>query len=226
MRLPAALVVVAACKPLPPAPNVALHRDTAAAPVDSTTAMLIVGIAGELFSDGLGAAIRIERQVTTRTAVGGELTIGRGEGDRDHPHIWMVAARGFGLATPAAHDWVALTYGAGLAWLSTGLVSATVHAGGAVSYPNDYGTPYLHLGLAPVVVLRAGDPLGDPTGPRSDEAPAPARSEVFWLADVGLVGVLGDTGQRLSVDLGWAGALVADELLIELSAADSQRVEP
>lgn len=226
MRLAAALVVAAACKPLPPAPMVALHRDTAAAPVDSTTAMLIVGIAGELFADGVGAAVRIERQATTRTAVGGELTVGRGDGDRAHPHIWMVAARGFGLGTPRDHDWVALTYGAGLAWLSTGLVSATVHAGGAVSYPNAYGTPYLQLGLAPVVVLRAGDPLGDPTGPRSDEAPGPARSDVFWLADVGAVGVLGATGQRLSIDLGLAGALRAGEGLLELSAADSQRVAP
>ena len=70
-RVAAAALVVAACKPLPPAPMVALHDSTAAAPVDTTTALVVVGLAGEVFGgDGLGVGFRLERQVTARTALG------------------------------------------------------------------------------------------------------------------------------------------------------------
>lgn len=222
----AAAVGAAACKPLPPAPLVALHDDTAAAPVDTTTALVVVGIAGELFASGVGAAIRVERQVTSRTAIGGELMVGRGDGDDEDPRVWVVAARGFGHGTPRAHDWVALTYGLGLAWMSTGLVSATVHGGGALSYPNGYGTPYLQLGLAPVVVLRPGRPMGDGPALGAPDPPRSPRSDVFWLVDVGAVGLVGDTGNRLSIDLGMAGAMIVDDGVFALSVADGQRFAP
>ena len=47
----AALVVVG-CRPLPPAPLVALHDDTAGDRVGTTTGMLILGMAGDLGGGG------------------------------------------------------------------------------------------------------------------------------------------------------------------------------
>jgi len=240
-RVAAAALVVAACKPLPPAPMVALHDSTAAAPVDTTTALVVVGLAGEVFGgDGLGVGFRLERQVTARTALGAELVVGRQTGDRDQddpPRLWLVAARGYGQGTPRRHDWFAITYGAGVGWLSTGLVSLNAFAGAAVSVPNDYAVPYLQVGVAPVAVVRRGRPFGsgdpvpmcwaceDHLRPTSDPAPAP-RSDVFWVIDLGVVGVVGDTGNRVSVDLGMAGAMRAGEGLISISAADAQRLAP
>lgn len=239
--LAAAAVVAAACKPLPPAPMVALHDSTAAAPVDTTTAMLVVGVAGQVLGgDGVGVGLRLERQVTARTAVGGELVIGRQTGTRgadDPPRLWLVAARGYGQGTPRAHDWVALTYGAGVGWLSTGMVSINAFVGGAVSYPNDYAVPYLQLGLALVAVLREGDRFGMPeVAPicwtcedhqrREPEPPPPVRSDVFWVVDLGVVGVVGDTGNRVSLDAGFARAVRADDALVGVSIADGQRIEP
>jgi hypothetical protein len=46
--------------------------------------------------------------------------------------------------------------------------------------------------------------------------------EIFIAADLGLIVPIGDTGNRLSLDVGFAGAQRAHEGLYSLSVADSQ----
>lgn len=220
-----ALVVIAACRPLPPAPMMARHADTAAAARDATTATLVVGVAGELLGgDGLGVAVRIERQVTAGTAVGGEVTGGwaKADPDGDHPRMWLVAARGYGQATGGARDWLAAHYGLGLARLSTGMVTATGFAGAAVSYPNAYVAPYLQAGLALVVPLAQGARFG--VG-RDERGPV-VVTEVYTYGDVGALGHLGDTGVRLSADLGIAIGWRNEGSILALSFAGGHRDEP
>lgn len=236
MRWAGALVAVAACHPLPPPPMVALHDDTAPAPRGATAALVVVGIAGELLGgDGLGAALRVERQVSDRVAVGGELTGGRGD-DGERGRLTLVAARGFAQVAPADHDWVGATVSAGVGVLSSGLVSVAGFGGVAVSYPNGYAAPYLQLGLAPVWVVRRGAGFGmvrshgclacDDHGPApAPDGPDAPRSDVFWTVDVGLVGLLGDTGNRVSLDLGLAAAIRASDGVLALSLGDRQELD-
>lgn len=221
----AVLIVVAACRPLPPAPMLARHADTTAAPDDALTATLVVGVAGELLGgDGLGMAVRVERQVTAGTAVGGEITGGwaKADPDGDHPRMWLVAARGYGQAFGRERDWLAAHYGLGLARLSTGMVTATGFAGAAVSYPNDYVAPYLQAGLALVVPLAQGARFGI----TRDDRGSVVVTEVYTYGDVGALGHLGDTGHRLSADLGLAIAWRNDGSLLALSVAGGHRDEP
>lgn len=220
-----ALVVVAACRPLPPAPMMARHADTAAAAEGATTATLVVGVAGELLGgDGLGLAVRVERQVTAGTAVGGELTGGwaKADADGEHPRLWLIAGRGYGQAGGRERTWLAGHYGLGLARLSTGMVTATGFAGAAVSYPNDLVAPYLQAGLALVVPLAQGARFGIT---RDDRGPV-VVTEVYTYGDVGALGHLGDTGHRLSVDLGIAVGWRNQGSLLALSAAGGHRDEP
>ncbi len=231
--LSASLLALAGCTAIAPPPMVAFHGDTTAAPVDTTVAMLVVGVAGELLGpDGWGVAVRVERQQTARTTVGGELTGGRGPHGEDGRR-WLLALRGYGRVTPGAADYVAATYGLGVSVMDVGLITLTGHAGGAVSYPNDYVAPFLQLSAAFALPLRRGRRWGDKifggmclacedSSPTVDE-PAPVRAELYVIADGGAVGLLGDTGNRISIDLGYALALRADEVVIAASIADAQR---
>lgn len=232
-----------------------MHADTAAAPRGATTAMLVVGLYSQILGgDGVGVAVRVEHQETARTAVGLELGGGRGEAslgssasvDRGPVRHWLIAARTYGRFTPREHDFVALTYGGGLSVMDTGLVALTLHGGGAISYPNRYLVPVAAAGLAASIPLRAGGPLGgeDPApaapplgmaglrphahGPSGPPAPASnkiPKADLFPYVDAGLVIPIGDTGNRLSLDLGLAAALQSDTVLISLSAADAHRFD-
>lgn len=193
----------------------ALHADTTAAPVESTTVMVIVGIAGTfLGGGGWGVALRGEHQVTNRTAIGIELTGGTGDeahttkDDKAEYKHELFAFRGYGRFSPRAHDWLALHYGAGLTLMDTGLVSFTAHAGGAVAYTNDSISPVLQLGLATSLPLRDGRPFGD--------RKKLADQDLFLTVDVGLLGTPEDA--RLSVDFGFAGAVNSGELVFSASA--------
>lgn len=229
MRLALAVVALAGCRPLPPAPLVAMHDDTAGARVGTTTGMLIVGMAGDLGGGGWGTAFRVTQQVTRDTALGGEVMVGRGD-DGERRDIDVIAARGLGQSVPADHRWVAATYGVGLAWTSTGALALSGFAGGAISYPNDYFSPYLQVGLAPVWLARRGVAYGETRCRRADcadpgVAVAP-RSALYLLLDGGMVGHLGTRGNRLGVALGLAYALGRDQGFVALSVADSQRFAP
>lgn len=219
----------------------ALHDDTAPAPVDATTTTVVIGIADQILGGGgWGLAVRVERQVRGHTAVGGEVTAGSGDRPGDDPgRIALVAVRGYGQSASPAHDFAAVTYGVGGGWMSTGMLTLNAFAAAAVSWPNGYANPYLQVGVAPVWVVRAGERFGDgqvhaylclacegrSPAPTRDEPPL-VRSDVFWFADVGLVGVLGDDGARVSADLGAASAMRVGDGVLVMSAAAAYRVAP
>ncbi len=221
-----ALLVVAACRPLPPAPLVALHDDTAGDRVGTTTGMLILGMAGDIGGGGWGAAFRVRQQVSRSTALGGEVLIGRGD-DGERRDVDLIAVRALGQSASPDHGWAALTYGVGASWMSTGSLAINGFGGGAISYPNDYFSPYLQVGVAPVWVARRGDRYGD-TRCQGDgcevEVAAAPRSRLYLLVDGGLVGHLGSRGNRLGVDVGLAYG--GDDGFFALSIADSQRFAP
>ena len=223
-RAAALAVAAAACHPLPPPPMVALHDDTAAPRVGTTSGLLVIGMAGDLGGGGWGTALRVEQQVSRTTAIGGEVAIGRGDDGVGHD-LDLLAVRGYGQSTPIGRPWVAAVYGAGVTWLSSGLFTVGGFAGGAVSVPDGYVAPYLQLGVAPVLVVRRGGAYGQRCM-ACDQPPVAPRSDVYGVADVGLVGRIGNRGNRLSVDLGAAVTARGRETLMGLSVADGQRFEP
>lgn len=243
--LATATLVLAACRALPPAPAVPFHASTAAEAVDEVTLSLVIGIVMQpLGGAGLGSAIRVERQETARTALGGELSVGWI--DADGTKLWMFALRGYGQGTPRTHDWVALTYGAGISVLTTGMVSLQLHGGGAVSYPNDHVVPYLSAGVAASLPIIDGAPFGHldegadvratrerhareaagnvPYGPWAPPQPDPValQSEFYVYGSIGTVVPLGDTGNALSLDFGAAESLRDGAPFFALSLADTQ----
>lgn len=221
-----ALLVVAACRPMPPAPLVPLYDDTANDRVGTTTGMLIVGMAGDLGGGGWGTAFRVTQQVSRATALGGEVLLGRGD-DGERRDVDLIAVRGLGQSAAPDHGWAALTYGVGVSWMSTGALAANAFGGGAISYPNDYFSPYLQVGVAPVWTVRKGDRYGE-TRCQGDgcatELAARPRSQLYLLIDGGLVGHLGSRGNRLGIDVGMAYG--GDDGFFALSIADSQRFAP
>jgi len=219
----------------------ALHDDTAPAPVDATTTTVVIGIADQVLGGGgWGLALRVEHQLRDHTAVGGEVTAGSGDRPGDDPgRIALVAVRGYGQSASPEHDFAAVTYGIGGGWMSTGMLTLNAFAAAAVSWPNGYANPYLQVGVAPVWVVRTGERFGDgqlhvnlcltcerhSPEPTRDEPPL-VRSDLFWFIDVGLVGVLGDAGARVSADLGGAAAIGADADVLVMSAAAAYRATP
>ncbi len=238
-------VTMAACRPVPPPPLVPLLAGTEPERRDAVAAMLILGVvhAGDsLFSGagGLGLAVRVEHQRTDHTAIGLQLGGGRGEeggsGEHPPPRRTLIAFEAFGRSNLA--DWTAVTYGAGLSWFSTGLVSLGAHAGLAVSLPNDIAVPYAQLGVAGVVPIVPGDPFGrvdNPGGgpclgcmhrgnaaPLTTTGPRPA-AELFGLASIGVVVGVTDRNAR-SLDLGLAHA--PGQTIGALSIAGARRYDP
>lgn len=200
--------------------------------------LLVVGFVSQVLGGGgFGVAVRVEHQATDRTALGVELTGGRG--DADSTKLTMLAVRGYGRGTPQAHDWIAITYGAGVSWLSTGMWTLTAHGGVAASYPNRYFEPYLATGLALAVPVTQGESFGDmdrevpmlgaglgetPTTHAMGASEAPGvRPNLYLTFDPGFVVPLGDTGHALSLDLGIATGLARRGGFVSLSVADQRR---
>lgn len=232
------LLALGACSRTLPPPMMAFHGDTSAEVKGATSAMLVVGFAGPDFYDAYGLALRIEHQGTTRRTIGVEIS-GGSDGIE-----WMLAARAYARHTPRSRDWVAASYGVGLSYLSPGLVTGSVHAGGAVSYVNDTAQPFLATGLALAVPLRQAtrdwhpplpcfdetDPLkrvldreDNPAGCIEEPREVPAfDTEVFFVLEGGLAVPLGDTGNQLSLDIGGAKGLLGDNTVQQASFADRQ----
>ena len=180
----AAIVVLGACSAVPPPPLVPFHSTTAPEERGETSAMLIVGGAGEPLGFGFGAAVRFEHQTTDRTAIGFDVTVGRGYDTTEPEPTWFVGVRGFGRTNIASRDWAAVTYGAGLSYLDSGNLSASLQLGGAVAATNETFVPYATLGIAPVLVLRRGRAYSmdaSDIGNDEDSPPdrKPPRSDVF-----------------------------------------------
>mgnify|MGYP000558945439 CR=1 FL=1 len=111
----------------------ALHDDTAPAPVDATTTTVVIGIADQVLGGGgWGLALRVEHQLRDHTAVGGEVTAGSGDRPGDDPgRIALVAVRGYGQSASPEHDFAAVTYGIGGGWMSTGMLTLNAFAAAA-----------------------------------------------------------------------------------------------
>lgn len=244
-RASALALLLAGCYVVPPPPVLPLHATTAPDVRGTTTAMVVVGTAGQLLfgGEGWGIALRVEHQETTRTAVGLELSGGRGNqgtfSDRTIFRHWLVAVRGYGRhsSSDAADAPFALVFGAGLSVTATGLVTGTLDAGGAASYVNDHAEPVVMLAAALAAPLRRGRAFADrpvevwigPPEPGIDGASRRTRyrtprTELYLAGGLGLVVPVGDTGNRLSLDVSLGLALRDHTGIGSLSLADAQRV--
>lgn len=219
---------------LPPPPVVPLHDTTAAGPKGETSLVLMLGIVTQaLGGGGFGFAVRVQHQQTDRTLIGGELAIGGAEADE--AEFWVIALRGYGKLTPRTHDWSALHYGGGVTFLTTGMTTLTAHAAGQVSWINDYWEPYLGIGLALAVPVIAGRPFGDMERGEGDDdyephrltpesQPQPLRTRLYLTVVPGFGVPIGDTGHLLSLDAGFATAILGKNGgYLSLSLADSIR---
>ena len=154
---------------------------------------IVVGVAGEVLGGGgVGVALRVEHAETDHTTLGAELGFGRGDvgqiGDDTKRH-YLIALRGYGRYSPGDHDWTDL-YGQGISAMRTGLVTATVHAGAGISYPNASFVPTLHAGLALAVPLAGnGAPYGG-TFQHDTADLAHAHTDVFLYLDPGFVALV------------------------------------
>jgi hypothetical protein len=247
-----ACLVLAGCHALPPPPVIAPHAGVEMDREGATTAVVVIGFAGELLGGGgIGVALRVENQTTERTVLGVELTGGLGDlvsgEDGENFNQNLIAIRGYGRSVvfDRARDLLA-TYGAGLAAMTSGLLAASVHAGVVAGYPNQYLEPVAAVGVALAVPLVAGAPYGAAISEHPQVSPPPPRhhtdfpifafnnaptkptlatpvTDVFLAVDVGVVVPVASTGNRVSVDLGLGDALMSDQEIIETSLADGQR---
>jgi hypothetical protein len=220
---------------MPPPPLIPMHGTTAADPKGDTTVVVVIGVVSQVLGgSGIGLAVRVQHQQSDRTALGAELTGGRG--DADDRRLWLFAFRAYGKLTPATHDWVALTYGAGLSVLDTGMTTATAHAAAAVSYINDYWEPGFAAGLALAVPFNQGDSFGDMDrdphdidafGARAEQVLLPPRrtgvhTRLYLTLDPNFVVPIGSTGHALSLDFSMATGMAKDSGgLFALSLADA-----
>ena len=238
-------LLVSGCHVLPPPPLLPLHATTAPDERGATTAMVVVGTAGQLLfgGDGWGIALRVERQETTRTALGVELSGGRGDQayntDRSLFRHWLVGVRGYGRrsSSSASNAPLAIVYGAGLSLTASGLVTGTLDGGVVASYVNDHAVPVGMVGVALAVPLRRGRPYAAPPFEVSLGPPEPGqerarteyttpRTELYLALGLGLVVPVGDTGNQLSIDLSLGRAMRDRSGIGSLSIADAQHVDP
>ena len=208
------------------------------------TAIVAIGRVEQIMGgDGWGIALRIERQQTNRTSIGGELTGGRGsEGQYEDGTTFrqsLIALRGYARTSPSKIDALAFSYGAGLSWMRTGAITGTLQGSFIASYPNDHLVPIAALSVALAVPFVHGRAFGEkplnvnfgepePRPPADPLVPPPSiygvpHTDLFLGVDVGLLAPLGGTGNALSLDAGTALPLRAREVLLSASAADSQR---
>lgn len=100
---------------------------------------------------------------------------------------------------------------------------------------DDYVVPLGQVGFALAAPLRKGrafmdEPFHIAMGPPEPGLPPPPRTEAllptwdaFLTFDVGMIVPIGETGNRLSLDVGMAKALRANQGLASFSLADSLR---
>ena len=247
VRCLALVMLLAACHPLPPPPVFAPHAPTQPDEQGAVTAMVVVGAVTEMMGgDGWGIALRVERQQTDRTTIGGELTGGRGsEGQYADGTTFrqsLIGVRAYGRTSPSKTDEVAFSYGAGVSWMRTGLVTGSLHTSFIASRPSDRVVPLAAVSFALAVPLVHGRAYGDkpmkmmfgepepaiwrqrdPKDPFAlDPSPYQVPKLDFYIGlDLGFIVALGDTGNALSLDIGGAVPVRAHKLLLSASAADA-----
>jgi hypothetical protein len=207
---------------------------------------VVIGMAGQLFlgGDGWGVALRLEHQETDAATLGVELSGGRGDQayfeDRSMFRHWLVGVRGYGRYA-VGDDAIALVSRAGLSLTASGLITGSLHAGAAVSYDNEHAIPVATGALAVAVPLRRGRAFAPPSisfGPpetvhRTHNVKAVWQretphylvpsTELYLAFGAGVLVPVGDTGNRLSLDVSVARALRDVAGLVSLSIADAQR---
>jgi len=237
-------LVTAGCYVVPPPPLLPLHATTAADERGTTTAMIVVGTAGQLLfgGEGWGIALRVEHQETTRTALGVELSGGRGNqgtfSDRSVFRHWLVGLRGYGRRSSTGPPEDAPPrpgYGAGPSLTASGLVTGTLDGGVAASYVNDYAVPVVMAAAGLAVPLRRGRPFAErpvelwigPPEPGMDRTSRRTqyktpRTEIYLVGGLGLVVPVGDTGNQLSLDVSLGRAMRDHSGIGALSIAEAQ----
>jgi hypothetical protein len=199
-----ALVLLAGCYALPPAPLLPPHTDAAPNSIGTDTAMLIVGGATDFSGQGYGAALRFEHQDTDRTTYGAELSGGvvergsvggksRGELEQSHA---LVGLRGYTRYSESGH--FAIDGGLGVSVLGTGLVTGTVDSGILFSRPSGTFVPVGAIDVAFSQPLHNVKFDADTV----DYFKVPASRGLFIGFDFdGIVPIT--ENNRLSFDLGW-----------------------
>jgi hypothetical protein len=178
-----AMALASGCSAMAPPPMMMMMASTRPLPESTTTAMVVVGGGFELFgTNGLGLAVRVERQVGDNVAAGAQLGGGRGregryKNEKDassvgggvRPVHWLGELRAYARgASTGDNDWAAVLGSVGVTVMETGMIAGTLALQGEVSYPNDDVIPALGLGIARSQVLRRGQPFGEgPEAPKS-----------------------------------------------------------
>lgn len=223
------IVLLAACTPLPPPPVMPTYAFATPDDRGTTTAMIVVGLAEQpLGGGGFGMALRVEHQQTDRTTLGIELTGGVEDGkvayaDGSLHKLTMLGVRGYGRW--AGTNNLGLTYGVGLALLSTGALIGQLHGGGLVGADNGTVGTTVQVGLALAVPLLHGTAYGPvpmgfgPTAPTKPQL-VPLRTEIWTTADAAFLARLGDH-DRLVLDGAFALPLVGRDALVGLSVANA-----
>lgn len=219
------------------------HAPTEPNEQGAITAIVAIGYVEQIMGgDGWGVALRIERQQTDRTTIGGELTGGRGsEGQYEDGTTFrqsLIALRGYGRTSPSHANALAISYGAGLSWMRTGALTGSLQTSFIASYPNDHLVPLAALSIALAVPLVHGRAFGEkplnlnfgepePRPPADPLSPPPSiygvpHADLFFGLDLGLFTPFARTGNAFSIDAGVAVPLRARDVLVSVSAADSQ----
>jgi hypothetical protein len=217
----------------------ARHFGAAPDEVDTVTVTLMAGIGGADLGGGIGVQLQVLWQATEAMALGVALG-GAGGGDpqrkdrdpdNDHnddaplaPKTILVALRGFGRVSSRDADWVAATFGAGIAATTRGLWAVTLDGGGLVGGTlADTVEPTLGVAAALSIPLAQGQGIATPTGVRLP------TNTLYLGGSLGLAAHLGDTDNTLSAELGaYRGFAMggARATVYALSFADGQGLSP
>jgi hypothetical protein len=219
-------MLCASCTPLTPPPLFARHAGAAPDAKGTVTVVLAVGIGVAGMSGGMGLELRARWQTADDLALGLGAGYAWGDGDPDETVTTtrLVALRLFGQASPFGTDAAAVTFGAGLGGVNTGLRYATLDAGAVASGTiADTVEPSLGIALAAAFPIVQGAPFGSRGSPR-------LPTTTFYVgASLGLALHFGGTKNVLSGEVGayLARSTGGDEAFpVYLSGADAQGIGP
>ncbi len=215
-----------ACAPLSPPPLFARHAGAAPDAKGAVTVTLAVGIGGATLSGGTGLALAARWQADGELALGAAAGYGWGDGDPDETvaTTHLLGLRLFGQVDPFGTEHAALTFGAGVGGLNTGVRAFSLDAGAVTSATlGDTLEPSLGVAAALSVPIVQGLPFGR----RGD--PVLPTTTFYVGGNVGLALHFGDSRNVIS---GEGGAYLARStggehaVAAYVSAADAQGFMP